>query len=698
MSSDNHLPGHKPPRPAPATSIPAQKRATSTHPLGNMASTTSYNPPRSAQTRSMTKLAQGRKHLETFVQIERNGGKTMFGGVVRGKKRGPLLDSFKNVQQQTGDQEQTEETSESAGKGFGLGSGTAAPSTLDGLPKPGQTSIPSFPSQHPAHRTPPKPSLARPNHTISRQPNHPSPIEIQPGGFRMDDEDSEDELLLTPRSRQQKRRAPGPRTFLPIGKSRLAFGAAPTSSLASSSTGPEMTGATDDHEMTRLLPTEETLPQIKRKRPSHPSDSPSMSTERGQARARHGQDMATSLSPSPSPALARTRTRTRGQTEEPNIDTPERRHKGKRRRVSDSPSKILGGRKSTASVTPSATMSAFTSSPQRSVGERLTASGMIKPPTPPRKRVAEAGGFEPKQRTSGTLPSALGAGSGDDDVMQVDDVKDDPKREQARLGDLGFGTAGSSNLQARPSGSTTHMISSFPLKRPSYPSSLGPGAAPSRPMARNVALPAVDAMDTTAIAPIPRPSAFSSSNTSGLTRIPSRREGLGSDTKGSLYGLSAALAKLQVKASAPNQVEGEKRRLGGFAMPTASSAAKSIAIGSSEPGRLPGSAGLKRSSTMMGQRRVSSLAGVGQEQARSGPTQSQSRATSVAPPDSQLVRSGTIGGNLQNLIESDAGTGCLKGVVAYVDVRTAEGDDAGMVFAEMLRYCGAKVSVHPRAD
>jgi hypothetical protein len=258
MSSDNHLPGHKPPRPAPATSIPAQKRATSTHPPGNMASTTSYNPPRSAQTRSMTKLAQGRKHLETFVQIERNGGKTMFGGVVRGKKRGPLLDSFKNVQQQTGDQEQTEETSESAGKGFGLGSGTAAPSTLDGLPKPGQTSIPSFPSQHPAHRTPPKPSLARPNHTISRQPNHPSPIEIQPGGFRMDDEDSEDELLLTPRSRQQKRRAPGPRTFLPIGKSRLAFGAAPTSSLASSSTGPEMTGATDDHEMTRLLPTEET--------------------------------------------------------------------------------------------------------------------------------------------------------------------------------------------------------------------------------------------------------------------------------------------------------------------------------------------------------------------------------------------------------------------------------------------------------
>lgn len=35
----------------------------------------------------------------------------------------------------------------------------------------------------------------------------------------------------------------------------------------------------------------------------------------------------------------------------------------------------------------------------------------------------------------------------------------------------------------------------------------------------------------------------------------------------------------------------------------------------------------------------------------------------------------------------------LKGVVAYVDVYTAEGDDAGSTFADMLRKCGARVLV-----
>ena len=99
---------------------------------------------------------------------------------------------------------------------------------------------------------------------------------------------------------------------------------------------------------------------------------------------------------------------------------------------------------------------------------------------------------------------------------------------------------------------------------------------------------------------------------------------------------------------------------------------------------------------MTGQRRVSSLASHARDQAGHGPTQTFSRATSAAP-ESQLVRSGTVGGNLQNLLESEAGTGCLKGVVAFVDVRTAEGDDAGTVFAEMLKFCGAKVRDRGRA-
>jgi hypothetical protein len=35
----------------------------------------------------------------------------------------------------------------------------------------------------------------------------------------------------------------------------------------------------------------------------------------------------------------------------------------------------------------------------------------------------------------------------------------------------------------------------------------------------------------------------------------------------------------------------------------------------------------------------------------------------------------------------------LKGVVAYVDVYTTEGDEAGGTFVEMLKRCGAKVLV-----
>ena len=37
----------------------------------------------------------------------------------------------------------------------------------------------------------------------------------------------------------------------------------------------------------------------------------------------------------------------------------------------------------------------------------------------------------------------------------------------------------------------------------------------------------------------------------------------------------------------------------------------------------------------------------------------------------------------------------LKDVVAFVDVRTLEGDDAGMIFVDMLKSMSAKVSFIP---
>ena len=73
------------------------------------------------------------------------------------------------------------------------------------------------------------------------------------------------------------------------------------------------------------------------------------------------------------------------------------------------------------------------------------------------------------------------------------------------------------------------------------------------------------------------------------------------------------------------------------------------------------------------------------------PARQVARATSTAP-ESTLSRSLTTTTHFQTLIESDVGSGCLKGVIAFVDVRTAEGDDAGSVFIEMLKTCGAKVN------
>ncbi|BGP18653.1 hypothetical protein JCM10213_002897 [Rhodosporidiobolus nylandii] len=47
--------------------------------------------------------------------------------------------------------------------------------------------------------------------------------------------------------------------------------------------------------------------------------------------------------------------------------------------------------------------------------------------------------------------------------------------------------------------------------------------------------------------------------------------------------------------------------------------------------------------------------------------------------------------------EAGAGQGksTLRGVVAFVDVRTAEGDDSGMIFVDMLRGMGARVTTRP---
>lgn len=69
---------------------------------------------------------------------------------------------------------------------------------------------------------------------------------------------------------------------------------------------------------------------------------------------------------------------------------------------------------------------------------------------------------------------------------------------------------------------------------------------------------------------------------------------------------------------------------------------------------------------------------------------SNENALSSQAPGSTLLRSSSAG----NVPAQRAARGktCLQGVVAYVDVRTAEGDDSGMIFVDMLKDLGARVS------
>ena len=48
--------------------------------------------------------------------------------------------------------------------------------------------------------------------------------------------------------------------------------------------------------------------------------------------------------------------------------------------------------------------------------------------------------------------------------------------------------------------------------------------------------------------------------------------------------------------------------------------------------------------------------------------------------------------SLAAIMHCTAGSRCLKGVVAYVDVHSSDGDDASPIFAEMLKSLGARVS------
>ncbi|GHJ89332.1 hypothetical protein NliqN6_5734 [Naganishia liquefaciens] len=155
-----------------------------------------------------------------------------------------------------------------------------------------------------------------------------------------------------------------------------------------------------------------------------------------------------------------------------------------------------------------------------------------------------------------------------------------------------------------------------------------------------------------------------------------RRKSLTMETSKSLYGLSAALAKLTVKRPSlegrPPDAESSKPKSRQIKSDDASQQA------STQPTKPVAISRIPKSTSMHGR---SSLTGLGR--------------------GSLDVKAGSLGESVASSLKDTRpihpgrSETILKGVIAFVDVRTAEGDDTSAVFAEMLRSCGARVLTKP---
>lgn len=223
-------------------------------------------------------------------------------------------------------------------------------------------------------------------------------------------------------------------------------------------------------------------------------------------------------------------------------------------------------------------------------------------------------------------------------------------------------------------------------RKPSYPSSLGSGPL-AQPRARLVSGPIqVPRSFTTPLGastsrmdidgkeedrptmrsvsdPVPRPRSSLASSTS------SRREGFSADTSRSLAGLSDALAKLKVRREITHANTAVNAR------PVPSAVLKPKA-----PSVLADVADHHSTNTL------------------NTSISSSSRLSNVHRPRSSIVGADVSmmedgDRSIAALLSSSTGGKALKGVVAFVDVKTDDGACAGDLWSEMLRSLGAKVSI-----
>jgi len=262
-----------------------------------------------------------------------------------------------------------------------------------------------------------------------------------------------------------------------------------------------------------------------------------------------------------------------------------------------------------------------------------------------------------------------------------------PVSTKPSLSSLGRGlpsTASSMSLSATSSGEAASV-----RRKPSYPSSLGSGPL-NRPRDRMVSGPTLypqrDGTLATSKGELSIPQGRQSPRSvsepaprarprTELSASTSRREGMSTETSKSMAGLSDALNKLKMRRS---ESQSEPNR------PRQSMSATFAAPASRVNPAGPSAFKQPMTSVVASTSRLSS---VHRPRQSIVPLTTAPFDTSMAPEEEQ-AGDRSLAAILLNTTENK----CFKGVVAFVDVRTADGEDASPIFVEMLKSLGARVS------
>ncbi|KAI5450559.1 hypothetical protein NCC49_003014 [Naganishia albida] len=167
--------------------------------------------------------------------------------------------------------------------------------------------------------------------------------------------------------------------------------------------------------------------------------------------------------------------------------------------------------------------------------------------------------------------------------------------------------------------------------------------------------------------------------TSGTLSSNARRKSLTMETSKSLFNLSAALAKLTVKRPS---LEGKS--------PDAESSSIATQQDTIRPSDQAQTANREASVA-----KPIAISRISKSTSIHGRSSLGGQSFTNTPGD---IPGRSISSSLKGLTRDAPGTSSqsiLKGVIAFVDVRTAEGDDTSAVFADILRACGGRVLSKP---